>query len=237
VETSPSTAPIRSPIARLNPTLEAIAVEIRQKQLASARTKLEQYLAEHPSDAAATFLLGLSYHREQKYGQALSLYGDALKADPEYAVVLHFKGWALYYLGQLDESRTAFDQFLAKYPDDYDSHFALGLIALDEDDVDLAREQFNSSLQLLAAMGAQADRKAISKAHTRLSEVYERQDKLDEAARELTMAVELYPDHYEAAYKLSRILMKQGRTEEAKVAYDRYIIARERVRPGTSFPE
>lgn len=210
---------------------------IRNRQTGPARVRLRNYLDIHPDDAQASFLFGLTYHREQRYMQAIPYYEKAIGLDPAFPLTHHFLGWAWYYMGDLPSAKQSFETFLAMMPDEPDSLFALGLIELDEDELPQAEEHLKRSLQILQSQGERADRKALSKAHTRLGEVYERTDRLEEARREMTRAVELFPDHYESFYKLSRVLARLGRTEEAKQAYDTYEATRNRIRPGTSFPE
>jgi tetratricopeptide (TPR) repeat protein len=229
-----ATQPSTRPVAGLSPALQAIVSEIQNRQTGPARIKLRNFLAQHPDDAQATFLFGLTYHREQKYGQALPYFEQALQLDPGYFIVHYFRAWSLYYLGQLEESRAAFGAYLAHAPDDYDAHFGLGVIALDEDELDDARAHLKRALEILSGQGDRADRKGLSKVRTRLSEVHEREGDLEAAQRELALAVELYPDHYEAYYKLSRVLTRLGRTDDAQRAYDSYLGARERLHPGST---
>jgi tetratricopeptide (TPR) repeat protein len=212
---------------------------IRSHQTGPARVRLNNYLQLHPGDEQAKFLFGLSYHREQRYMQAMPYYDEAVAIDSSFSLTHHFRGWALYYMGDLDAAKESFERFLVMMPDEPDSLFALGLIALDEDELPQAEDYLQQSLRALQAQAGPggADRKALSKAHTRLGEVYERTDRLEDARQQMTRAVELFPDHYEAMYKLSRVLARLGRTEEAQQAYDAYEATRNRIRPGTSFPE
>jgi tetratricopeptide (TPR) repeat protein len=212
---------------------------IRGHQTGPARVRLNNYLQLHPGDVQAKFLFGLSYHREQRYMQAMPYYDEAVAVDPSFSLTHHFRGWALYYMGELDAAKESFERFLVMMPNEPDSLFALGLIALDEDELVQAEDYLQRSLNVLKSQGDSGggDRKALSKAHTRLGEVYERTDRLEEARQQMTRAVELFPDHYESMYKLSRVLARLGRTEEAQQAYDAYEATRNRIRPGTSFPE
>jgi tetratricopeptide (TPR) repeat protein len=227
----------RSGESRLNPELAAAATLIVRFQTDAARQQLQHYLNTHPDDGKALFLFGMTYHREKKYGQALSYFDRSLKLAPDYLPINHFRGWALYYLGELDESRQAFEEFLKTSPDEPDSHFALGLIDLDEQDLDQAKSEFEKSISTLEQEGAKADPKALSKAHARLSEVYEQRDDLKTACEHLEIAARLFPDHYEALYKLNRIYLRLGETAKAQAAYQQFLAARERLHPGTSFPE
>ncbi len=237
--TDEADTPLASPpgAVKLKPALQPMFELIRDRQTGPARVRLKNYLNANPNDGQANFLFGLSYHREQKYMQAMPYYDKSLALDPKFFLTHHFRGWALYYMGDLDASHASFETFLQAMPDEPDSLFALGLIALDEDDLATAETRLNRSLEVLQSQGPEADRKALSKAHTRLGEVYERTGRLDDAVAQMTLAVQLFPDHYEAYYKLSRVMARLGRTEEVQQAYDTYEATRNRIRPGTSFPE
>ena len=220
----------------LNPELTSYFRLIEQRQTGAARVRLKKFIKLQPNDGKAVFLFGLSYHREQKYGSAIPWYEKALELSPEYYLTRHFQGWALYYLGELDLARDAFNEFLKHQPDEPDSNYALGLISLDEDNLEEAETRLKRAIELGEAKQRQ-DPKDLSKAHARLGEVYERQDKLQDAKAELTKSAELYPDHYEAMYKLYRVLVRLGETEESKRVHQLYLETKERIRPGTSFPE
>ncbi|MCI0629033.1 MAG: tetratricopeptide repeat protein [Phycisphaerales bacterium] len=225
-----------APSQKLNPELLGAFTLISERKTDDARAALEHYMSQHPSDGQAVFLYGLSFHREQRYGQALPHYEKALELAPNYYRPHHFRGWALYYLGDLETSRASFDAFLRAEPDEPDSLFALGLIDLDEDNLDAAEARFRRSIEVLTWKGGR-DVKGLSKAHTRLGEVYERQDQLEKAKQELVRATDLFPNAYEAYYKLYRVLMRLGETEQAQTVQQLYLASKERVRPGTSFPE
>lgn len=221
----------------LAPALQPIALHIRHRHLELARDRLHRHLRQYPEDPQAIFLVGLTFHREQKYGQALPHYEKALSLKPLYAPINHFRGWALYYLGELAQSRGAFLEFLKVMPDEPDSHFALGLIALDEHDLDRSEKLLQRSIDLWMTKEHQPDPASIAKAHARLSEVFEQRGDLVSARDHLQKAVDLYPDHYEAMYKLYRVLVRLGEQEHANRMHERYVTTKERVRPGTSFPE
>ena len=104
-----------------------------------------------------------------------------------------------------------------------------------EDDLDAAATRFNTTLELVGDDPARA--KDRSKALTRLADVDMRRADFESAKSRLLVATELYPDHYEAFYKLFRVHMRLGETEEAEAAQSAFTESRQRVRPGTRFPE
>jgi tetratricopeptide (TPR) repeat protein len=236
-EQNPSSRPAGEATAKLNAELSRIFELIKSRHNGPARVQLLKYLKLNPNDGHATFLFGLTYHREQKYGQATPYYQQALALAPEYHLIHHFHGWALYYLGDLAGARREFDALLHHQPEHADTIFGLGLIELDEDNIEQAQHHLQRSIDLLLKQGPRADPRDISKARARLAEVYERQDELEKAKAELVKSIELYPDQYEAIYKLYRVLVRLGETEDAQRVHTQYLEVKERVRPGTSFPE
>ena len=233
-------APPDGPKAVVEPIrddLRPISLLIANDRTGPARVQLRNYLQLHPNDSQATFLFGLSYHREKKYGEAVEHFDRALEAKAPYRTTNHFRGWALFYLGELDESRRAFLAFLESQPDEPDSHYALGLIALDEGDLDEAARLFQRCFELAERDNRQAKMKLLSKARYGLGRVHEQKGELEQAKTEFARSVELFPDHYEALYRLNRVLVKLGEDEQAAIVQERYLQTKERVRPGTSFPE
>jgi Tfp pilus assembly protein PilF len=211
-------APAKPP--PLGPELTAIAQAIGQQQTAAARRSLEAYLQQHPADGRAEFLVGLSYHREKHYALARPHFERAIELTPAYHTTYHFLGWCLYYLGEMPAARAAFEAHLAHMPDEGDSHFGVGLIDLDEDRLDDAERRFRHAIELQADNAAR--RKDVSKAHARLGDVYLRRGDLAAARAELETATRLWPQHYTAFYKLSRVLNRLGEPEAAAEAYRQY---------------
>lgn len=240
-EQNPTPKPKNTALRPLSaPLVEAFQL-IRQNQTGAARIRLAKHLKQYPRDAQATFLFGLSYHREKKYAQAVPHFENAIELDPEYFQTYHFLGWSCYYLGEPERSRRAFEAYLEHHPEEPDTEFALGLIELDADRLDEAEKRFRRSIGFIAkqarAKGAQADLHGLSKAHARLGELHERRGSLKEARADLETAVKLYPDNYEAFYKLYRVLVRLGEEEQATLVHQQYLAAKDRVRPEGGFPE
>jgi tetratricopeptide (TPR) repeat protein len=233
---NPSPQPPSQVVEKLNPELSPIRNLISTNQNGAARVRLADHLKIHPTDGQAVFLFGLTYHREKKYAQAVPHFDRALTLPPLYMPINYFRGWALYYLGEAEKSRQAFQSFLQLKPDEPDAHFALGLIAQEEGDLDEAKERFQRSIELVNAQGGR-DVQALSKAHTRLAEVFEQRGDLEQAKLNLVVAVKLFPDQYEALYKLYRVHVRLGEHDQAQAVHAQYLATKERVRPGTSFPE
>jgi tetratricopeptide (TPR) repeat protein len=218
----PEAAGPKPPVAApaLGPELAAVAKLIQQRQTDAARLRLAPYLQQHPEDGRAAFLMGLSYHREKRYALARPRFERAVELAPDYHPAFHFLGWCLYYMGETVAAREAFEQHLVRLPTEGDSHFAIGLIDLDDDRLEAAERRFRRAIELQADNPRR--RKDVSKAHARLGDVYVRRDDLEAARAELEVATELWPQHYTAFYKLSRVLNRLGEMEAAQRAYRQY---------------
>ncbi len=224
-----------APRATLSPELSSLFRLIGQGRTDRARPRLLTYLALDPQDGKAEFLLGLTYHREKRYSLARPHFDRAVDLSPEYHPAHHFRGWCLFYLGDMEAARRSFEEHLRYVPDEGDSHFALGLIDLDADRLDDAQRRFGEAIELQAANPRRV--RDVAKAHARLADVYVRRDRLEEAKSHLLTATGMYPDHYSAYFKLYRVLTRLGETEAAERALADYRISKARVRPEPGHPE
>lgn len=220
----------------LSPELAEIFALIGDYRTGPARVRLVKHQKLHPDDGHAAFLFGLTYHREKRYRKALEHFERAAALAPDYSPTHHFLGWALLYLGEADAARAAFERHLAAQPRVADSHFAIGLLDLDRDDLDAAEERFRTAIALEEAAPSARPRD-LAKAYAQLGEVHARRGELAEARSALERAVSIFPDHYEAHYRLYRVLVRLGADDAAAAALERHQSAKARLQPGTSFPE
>ncbi|MGH9465595.1 MAG: tetratricopeptide repeat protein [Thermoanaerobaculia bacterium] len=186
---------------------------------AAARARLQPIVEEHPAWARASLLLALTYYKENRFEAARPWFAQALASAPEEIAVRPFYGWTLYSLGDLDGAEEIFASLLERNPDYTSAHYALGVIHLDRDEIDLARERFATTVRLAAQQG---DPPMAGRAHARLGDLYVRLDDLATARRELELAVELSPDEVEALFKLSRVLQRLGDEVGAEQARRRF---------------
>jgi tetratricopeptide (TPR) repeat protein len=227
----PSARPANS--VKLDANLQPFFQLIQDRRTGPARVRLRKHLNLNPDDGQAEFLFGLSYHREKKYEQARPYFERAAQLAPHYDPIHYFRGWGLYYLGEIEAARETLEHHLTYQPAYADTHFALGLIALDEDRLDDAAALFERSIEL-SGNGRPRER---AKAHARIADVRIREGNFEDAKTHLYTAVDLWPDHYEAFYKLYRVHTRLGDEEAAGEARQVFEATRARLYPNTRFPE
>jgi len=198
-----------------------------------ARTRLEPIVRDHPDWARATSLLALTYYKENRFEPARALFAQALAADPQEVAIRPLYGWTLYSLGELDAAQAMYESLLELRSDYSPAYYALGVIHLDRDEVDAARARLARSVELASQQG---DRGMEGRARARLGDLHVRLDDLAQARSELELAVELFPDEYDALFKLSRVLQRLGDEVGAEDARKLFEETKARVRPDLAPP-
>ncbi len=230
----PDRATADAATATLDPDLAPIFDLISQEQLGPARDRVTDYLQQNPQAGQAQFLLGLTYHREKRYALARPHFAKATEFSPQFHPTYHFYGWCLYYLGETEQARTAFREHLRLAPTEGDSHFALGLLAMDADQLDEAERRFRKAIELQADNPRR--RRDVAKAHARLGDLYIRRERLELAKGHLLDATNLWPEHYAAYYKLHLVLNRLGEPEAAEEAFQQYRLWQERAEQRRGLP-
>ena len=203
-------------------------------QCGPARVRLRQRIDAGRGDGRALFLMGLSHHRERAYPKAVPWFERAIAATPPYPPAAHFLGWALYHNGQAAESQAAFERHLRLDPSEGDTHFGLGVLALERGDLDVADAHFDQAIDL---QSRRPDRQqGLAKAMARRSDVLEQRGDVEAAAGLLADALALDRDLYEAHFRRARLLRRLGRGAEAAEAETAAKAAKARVESSDGRP-
>ncbi|MBX3354899.1 MAG: tetratricopeptide repeat protein [Phycisphaeraceae bacterium] len=224
---------------------------IRAGRFEEAEMIARTVLNEQPDIDRAVFFLALAIHKQKRYGQARELLERAMLSSqpyPERGHVAHFLGWCCYYTGDLASARHYFEIHASHWPNFDDTHYGLGVIALDEDRIVDAEESFKTALRLQQMQPD--DIRSQAKTVARLGDVALRQDQIEVAIGRYESAVRLWSDHYEAWARLARLYHREGREEDAERAEREEQLARVRmgraeasvldgaaIDPGTNEPE
>ena len=228
----------KPPQPTLHPDLETHFILISEGNSGSARVRLRQHMDTHGESAQPLFLMGLSYHKEKRYIKAVQWFEKSAQFDvptTQYPPTWHFLGWSQYYLGNATASHEAFNHYLMLNPNEGDSLFGLGLLAMEEGNFEEASKLFQQSIDVQQDLP-----KGQAKSKARLADIREQQGNFSEALQLYREALDLDPDLYEAWYHLATTYKREGMEEECNAALEMYSVTRTRVRPDlhtTRFPE
>ncbi|HIO53089.1 MAG TPA: tetratricopeptide repeat protein [Phycisphaerales bacterium] len=212
---------------------------IHDGETGSARVRLRQFMDSNGESSQSLFLMGLSYHSEKRYAKAVEWLEQSVSTQKDiYPPSWHYLGWSHFYLGNGAQANDAFEQYLVIQPDEPDTIFALGLLAMEEGEFESAEELFGRVVQITAQS---RNRLIRAKASARLADVQVELGRLDSAILLYNDALGRNPDLYEAWHRLATVLQRVGREEEALTAFSESESARNRIRPDlmqtTEFPE
>jgi len=221
----------------LDSALKAHIELIQEGKTGSARVRLRQYMEAEGETSQPLFLMGLSYHHDKKYAKAVHWFTRATESNGQgYPHTGHFLGWSYFYLGNIEQAKANFQKYLAWKKDEPDSLFALGLIALEEGEL----QQAEVLLRKAIVAGA-SNVEMEAKAKARLADVLVEDGRWEDAVTLYKEAVLQNPDLYEAWHRFGFALARIGKKDEAVVAAHQCELARKRVRPElyetTRFPE
>ena len=212
-----------------DPRIDIAREFLSNHQYVQAEVILRTILGESPSIGRARMLLGITVQKQKRYAAALGILDEALATGqpfPEAAHGQHFRGWCLYHLGHSNEAQAAFEAHVQAFPKEGDSHFGLGIIALEAGDLDAAQERLEHAIELQASLPGR--KREVAKAYARLGDVHFARGNLDVAKESYHTAVIRWSDHYEAWAKLARVLDRLDRSDEAERARVEYENALER---------
>ena len=226
-----------TPLVVLDSGLKKHLQLVQAGKTGSARVQLRQWMEREGVSAQPLFLMGLSYHKEKKYTNAARWFEKSTtfeKKVERYPPAWHFLGWSYYYLGEIERSQRAFNQFLELHPDEGDTLFALGLLAMDSGNIEAAQDFYHRSISAL-----EDQPKAQAKALARLGDAFVYENKFGEARELYEQAVVFDPDLYEAWYRLASTYIEEDQSlfqfYKAKSGEARSRLYQSRYQ--TSFPE
>ncbi len=139
-------------------------------------------------------------------GAAIAFMGSFLKDHPQARDVRLAYAKQLARAGRLEESRQAFAVLIQDMPDNPEPHFAMGVVAMQGNDLDNAKASFEQALKL------GFDDKGI--VHYSLGQIAEAKGHHDEAmARYKTVTGQ---QQFEAQLRVALVLGKAGRVQEGR---------------------
>lgn len=200
------------PTPALAPELVEAVRLIQVEQFDDARLRAAAYSRAHPDAGQGEFVSGLAWHREKRYAQAREHFDEAIRRTPDYHPAHHFRGWASYYLGDMDTAREAFTAHLRAMATEGDSWFGLALVAIEQDRLEDAQAHLEHAIELVAVNPARES--DLAKYHARLGDVHLARDDLASARYALEKSLELGPQASVIA-TLARVYRRLGEEERA----------------------
>ena len=197
--------------------------------LIGCRTTAMEVLADDPAPATrarAEFMVGLSFHKAKQYADARPHF-DLASQGPDFQGKLalpYFQGWCYFWLGELDAAEASFRQHLTQ-TEEADSHFGLGIVALDRGDYGAAKLALQDALLLFEAKAASGDASAkmgLAKTHARLADLDLDSEQYEDAKLHLQLAVDLDSDRSAVWYKLYQVYLELGEDGPAAGALNEY---------------
>lgn len=180
---------------------------------------------ERPDLARAAFLKGMALHGKKSHAQALAQYlqAESLRQDfPEYDLLDYYIAWSAFYAGDSELAQARVDRCLQKAPDQTDINFLAGILAFNDDRLQVAEESLRRALESAAGESEPNRSRELRRAWIRLSDVLARSDRQEEALEAILNAIEIGPNFAESWFRKGSLLSRLGREAEAEEALARW---------------
>ncbi len=216
----------------LAPELRTAVSAVKERRFELGQELAREYVSSHPDDGQAVFLLGMTYYWTGNYGAARPWLERALELEPDTHVIHDCLGYCLFMLGELGGARREYQALLEAVSGEPKAHYGLGLIELEESDLDGAAARFRRAIELFDDLGRSAPdqlaaRQAeLAECHARLGEVHFARADYQAAREELLLATAICPGNISAFYTLGLVHRRLGDEELADQAAERYESAR-----------
>ncbi len=163
-----------------------------------------------PSDSWGLFYLGLAYHYQGKYSEALESYHEALRINPEDAEVWYNLGLAYFNQGKHSEALESYREALRINPELVEAWYNLGLAYFNQGKHSEALESYREALRI---------NPELVEAWNNLGLAYSNQGKYSEALESYREALRINPELVEAWGGLGNAYHYQGKYSEALESY------------------
>jgi tetratricopeptide (TPR) repeat protein len=179
--------------------LMACAVETRSQlgYWQNSETLFKRALAVTKNNYIAHYNLGLAYFQQERVGEAIGEYQQALEINPDDPDTRNNLGTALLAQGRLDEAASQFQSVLLNNPKDTDSHVNLGNVYFQLGRTDEAIKNYEQALEI------QPD---IAEAHNNLASAFFQKGRQTEAVMHLQKALAINPHYGSAQENLAWVL-------------------------------
>ncbi len=199
------------------PTLRYLMVQAsrRASQPRSVKDETNRAMESGSGEARLFFSRAEELRAEKRYEESLKWYRDALRADPDFALVYAGMGDSLYRLGRYEEAVSSMKRVFDLFPDfplAPTLHYLTGEALRELGRYDEAEEHYESALRIGPGF-----REAISG----LGELLLAQERYGEALDRYRMLAQIEPENAATHSRIGIALLKTGRAEEALASFDR----------------
>jgi tetratricopeptide (TPR) repeat protein len=160
-----------------------------------------------PQSAEAHLWLAESLVRQSNPNSAIAEYARALEIRPNYPEAYFGLAQAQMAIGQYDLARQNLDSALVLRPSFAEALLLQGKLNEQQGDDAAAIQLYSAAIQSNDKLAEPAYRRAL---------LYIRNDRLDEATRDLETAIDIQPNFPEAHYWLGRAYLAQGQPKAAR---------------------
>lgn len=188
---------------------------IDSKAPAAAVVRLEEALKEFPNSARLWLALGIAQQIEGKMTEARESFEKSIKLEPKSIPALAYLANSQIEQAQYVEAVKTYERALALDEQNAVLNYLLAdtLLKIPASDPVKIQNHLERAVRF--------DEK-FSQARLTLGKFYARAEKWEQAVAEFAYAARYAPDVAETHYQLGRALARLKRTEESKVAFDRY---------------
>ncbi len=194
------------------------SILLQQGQFPEALNKFRLADRHQPGNATIHNMIGLCHLRLQRPEDALVAFNQAMSLVPAFTDARNNRGTAYLELRQFNLAEVDFLAVLADptYPHRWAVLYNLGMAYNEQGQIGAAEENFRKAV---------TSPEPVAEAFIRLAEIGQESGKIDSAIDLLEEADLLFPERFEPALALGRLLMQIGRPEDAKPYLNKVILA------------
>jgi len=181
-------------------------------QYAEARAILDGMVAASAQDPDVLYYFGKIALGQGKHEEAQKYFELALLKDPDFLAARYFLARTQIERGDVTNGKKVLEEVIAKEPGHLASKVLLAQVAMKDGDADEAARLAGEVVQ---KADSAAYREELFSAHLVLASVHEAAGRKDETLQELTAALSLRPTDADTATRAARILMSNGKNDEA----------------------
>jgi len=185
------------------------SVLLQQGRYQDALEAFEEASQHQPGNATVYNMIGLCHLKMVQYDQALQSFSNSINLVPSFTDARNNRGATYLAMGQYRLAEVDFMAVLgdSTYPHRWEAYYNLGMTYLQRGRLGAAEENLRRAATAPSP---------IFDAFLRLAEISVEKQNIDNAIDLLEEAMLKFPDRVEPAFQLGRLLMEQGREDEAR---------------------